>query len=65
MLSDSSADTLDSAQSNISDMDLVTADSGSKVLSSYLKKLDANGNVLTGCTYDFSVNGTVTQASTP
>ena len=61
MQSDSSAHILDSAQSNISDMDLVTADSAAKVLSSYLGNLDSDGNVLTGCTYSFTVNGTVTQ----
>ena len=65
MLYDSSAGQLDSAQSDIEDMDLVTADSGTKVLSSYLEKLDEDGKVLTGCTYSFTANGTVTQASTP
>ena len=65
MIHDSSAGMLDSAQSNITDMDLVTADSGAEVLSNYLKNLDSNGNVLTGCTYTFTINGTVTQASTP
>ena len=65
MLHESSAGQLDSAQSNISDMDLVTADSGAELLSSYLRILDSNGNVPTGCTYDFTVYGGVTQASTP
>ena len=65
MLSDSSVNQLDSAQNSISDMDLVTSDSGARVLSSYLNKLGENGMVLTGCTYSFTVNGTVTQASTP
>ncbi|MFC1870105.1 type II secretion system protein [Chloroflexota bacterium] len=65
MLSESSLDNLDSAHSNISDMDLVTTDSGNKILSSYLKKIDSNGNVLSGCTYDFTVDGQVTLATTP
>ena len=65
MLHDSSTVQLDSAQMDIHDMDLVTADSGSLVLSNYLKRLGEDGMVLTGCTYDFTVNGTVTLASRP
>jgi len=65
MLHDSSAGKLDSAQNSISHMNLVTADSGAKVLSSYLQNLGSDGNVLTGCTYNFTINGTVTRASTP
>ena len=61
MLSDSSAGVLDSAYNNIDDMDLVTADSGALVLSNYLKRLDEDNEVLTGCDYNFTVNGTVTQ----
>ncbi|MFC1964087.1 type II secretion system protein [Chloroflexota bacterium] len=61
LLTDSSLGQLDFARDNISDMDLVTADSGAKVLSSYLDKLDKNNEVLTRCTYSFTVNGTVTQ----
>ena len=65
MLHESSTGVLDSAQSDIEDMGLVTADSGALVLSNYLKILGEDGKVLTGCTYDFTVNGTVTLASTP
>ena len=65
MIHESSTGQLDSAQTDITDMDLVTADSGALVLSNYLKILDSNGNILTGCTYSFTVDGTVTQASTP
>ncbi|MFC1942239.1 prepilin-type N-terminal cleavage/methylation domain-containing protein [Chloroflexota bacterium] len=65
MLHDSSAGQLDSNQININDMDLVTADSGSLVLSNYLERLDENGVVPSGCRYSFTVNGTVTQISTP
>ena len=65
MLHESSTRQLDSAQSDINDMDLVTADSGALVLSNYLNRLGGDGMVLTGCQYSFTVNGTVTQASTP
>ena len=65
MLHESEAGILDSAQSDISDMDLVTADSGVQVLSDYLDQIHPDGNVLTGCTYSFTVDGTVTQVSTP
>ena len=61
MLHDSSAGQLDSAQIDIQDMDLVTADSGALVLSNYLKILSEDGMVLTGCDYSFTVNGTATQ----
>ena len=61
MLYDSSTGQLDSVHTDIEDMDEVTADSGAKVLSSYLKRLDEDGKVLTGCTYSFTVPGTVTQ----
>ncbi len=65
MLADSTAGQLDSAQSGISDMDLVTSDNGTLVLSSYLTGLNADGTVKSGCTYDFSIDGSVVQASTP
>lgn len=65
MLHESSTGQLDSAQSDISDMDIITANSGNLVLSNYLKGLGEDGTILTGCTYGFSVNGTVTQVSTP
>ena len=65
MLTESSAGVLDSAQSDIDDMDLVTADSGTKILSSYLNKLDKDNEVLTGCDYNFTINGTVTQIPPP
>ena len=65
MLHDSSAGVLDSAQSVIDDMDLVTADSGTKILSSYLNKLDKDNEVLTGCDYSFTINGTATQIPPP
>ena len=61
MLHESPTGQLDSTHNDIYDMDLVTADSGAKVLSSYLNNLDENNEVLTRCTYSFTVNGTVTQ----
>ena len=65
MLADSSAGVLDTVQTGISDMNLVTTDTGAKKLSSYMTGLDADGLVKTGCTYTFALDGTVTQASTP
>jgi len=44
------------------DMDDITTDAGSKVLSSYLTGLNADGTVkATGVTYTFSADGTVAQ----
>ena len=65
MLADSSAGVLDSAYIGVSDMDTVLADSGNYTLSSYLTGLNADGTVKSGCTYDFTTDGSVTQASTP
>ena len=66
MLHDSSAHQLDSARTDIHDMDLVTADSCSLVLSDYLQNLvNADGLVPTGCHYSFTVDGAVTQVFTP
>jgi len=65
MLADSGAGVLDAAQAGINDMDLPQADSANLTLSSYLTGLNADGTVKSGCTYDFAVDGTVTQASTP
>ena len=62
MLADSQAGQLDSAQTDISDMSLVTADSGALVLSDYLTGLDGT-SVKSGCTYSFTVDGTVTQTT--
>jgi len=61
MIIDSEAGELDSALSDISDMDLVIADSGAKVLSSYMVGLDSDGAVKLGCSYSFTVQGVVTQ----
>ncbi|MFC1969305.1 type II secretion system protein [Chloroflexota bacterium] len=61
MLSESQTGQLDASHSDIEDMDEVTAESGTLVLSSYLTKLGADGTVLTGCTYSFTIDGTVSQ----
>ncbi len=63
MLADSTAGQLDSAQNDISDMDLVTADTGALVLSDYITGLNSDGTVKSGCTYSFTVDGTVTQTT--
>jgi len=65
MLADSSAGVLDAAVAGASDMDLILADTGAILLSSYMTGLNADGTVKSGCTYDFAVDGSVTQASTP
>jgi type IV pilus assembly protein PilA len=62
MLADSTAGRLDAAVNGATDMDTVTADSGALILSSYLTGINADGTVkLAGVTYDFAVDGTVTQ----
>ncbi|MFC2122298.1 type II secretion system protein [Bacteroidota bacterium] len=61
MLSESQTGLLDAARSDIQDMDLVTAESGTLVLSDYLVKIGADGMVLTGCSYSFTIDGTVSQ----
>ena len=66
MLVESSSGQLDSAQTDIKDMDLVTTDNGALKLSSYMTGLDPTTNeVRSGCTYTFAQDGSVTQASTP
>ena len=63
MLADSTAGELDAVSSGVSDLDTVTADTGAKLLSSYITGLAADGTVKTGCTYDFALDGTVTQTT--
>lgn len=65
MIHESSSGRLDSDYSNIDDMDKVTTDNGTKMLSSYLKKLDKDNEVLTGCDYNFTIYGKVTQILPP
>ncbi|MFC1988201.1 Tfp pilus assembly protein FimT/FimU [Chloroflexota bacterium] len=63
MMADSQSGVLDAVYSGVSDMDLVFADSGNITLSTYMTGLDSNGLVKTGCTYDFTTSGTVTQTT--
>jgi len=63
MLADSTAGQLDSAVGDTDDMTTVTADSGAKKLSNYLTGLDASGKITSGCTYEFEVDGAVTQTT--
>jgi Tfp pilus assembly protein PilE len=65
MLHESSAGKLDSVQTDIDDMDMVTADSGALLLTNYLKRLGGDGKVQTNCHYSFTIDGKVTQVSTP
>jgi type IV pilus assembly protein PilA len=64
MLADSTTGVLVSTQSGIKDMDLVTATgaSGTLALSSYMTGLNtADNTTKSGSTYDFALDGTVTQ----
>ena len=45
------------------DMDLITTDTGSLLLSDYVSGLNADGTVKTGCTYAFTADGTITQTT--
>ena len=61
LLADSNSSVLDTTQSDLDDLDLVTAGGGTRKLSSYLDILNPDGTVKSGCTYDFSIDGIVTQ----
>ena len=65
LMADQGASQLDAGTYPIvtGDMDLILANS--VALSGYVTGLDANGVVKSGCTYSFTIDGTVTQASTP
>ena len=65
MLADSSAGILDSVQTDINDMDIVTADNSTLALSSYMTGLNTDGTVRTGCTYTISQDGAIIIQSTP
>ena len=65
MLRNSSTGVL-SPVGSISDMDTVlTTDTIPLVLSNYMKGLNTDGTVNTGCTYTFSADGIVTQTTPP
>jgi len=63
MLQETVSGQLDGAVADTSDMDTVTANSGAIKLSDYLIGLDENGCVTLGCTYTFTIDGTVTQVT--
>jgi len=63
MIADSVAGQLDGVSSNVTNMDDVTADSSTLLLSDYITGLNTDGTVRTGCTYGFAVDGTVTQTT--
>ena len=65
MLAESTNRILDTAYSGINDMDDVTTDGGTVLLSSYMLGLNGDGTVKTGCTYDISQDGGVILQSTP
>lgn len=60
MLADSTSGNL-TAAGPTANMDDITTDGGTVVLSSYMTGLDADGNVKTGLMYTFAADGTVTQ----
>jgi hypothetical protein len=61
MMADSNSGRLDANLTFIEDMDLVTSDGGALVLSNYITGINADGTLKSGCKYDFSIDGTVTQ----
>ena len=71
MMVDSGSGELDAAVPTTADMDLVLATKpaippappvpGDLLLSAYVTGLNADGTVKTGCTYAFTIDGTVTQ----
>jgi prepilin-type N-terminal cleavage/methylation domain-containing protein len=68
MLADSTtgAVDVDPVIDNEDDMDNVTTtDTTPLVLSDYMTGLNADGTVRSGCTYDISSDGTVTEQNTP
>ncbi|MDO8568965.1 MAG: type II secretion system protein, partial [Dehalococcoidales bacterium] len=63
MMADSTSGNITGGTSSpTTDMDTITTDNGTKILSSYLTGLNADGTVKTPATYTFSSSGTVTQA---
>lgn len=63
LLADSTAGVLDQAYGLTADMTTIQADTGAVSLDSYLTGLSANGSIKSGCTYSFTADGTVTQAT--
>ena len=65
MLVESANGILDGAYSGIDDMDQVTADNATMLLSTYMLGINADGTVKTGCTYSISQDGGVILQSIP
>ena len=65
MMFDSNNSTLDAAYTDIDDMDDVTANGGSLVLSDYMTGLNTDGTVKSGRTYTISQDGGIIVESTP
>ena len=65
MLAESANRTLDATYNCINDMDVVTADGSTLVLSAYMLGLNEDGTVKTGCTYNISQDGGVILQSIP
>jgi len=63
MMADSTAGVLDGAYPATPDMTTILADAGTKNLSSYLAGLADNGTIKSGCSYAFTVDGTVNQTT--
>lgn len=65
MMFDSDISTLDAPYTDIDDMDDVTANDGSLVLSDYMTGLNEDGTVKSGRTYTISQDGGIIVESTP
>jgi len=65
MMADSINGILDANWTDISDMDLVTADNSTLVLSDYMTGLNTDGTVKTGCTSTISQDGGMILQSVP
>ncbi|GAG76781.1 unnamed protein product, partial [marine sediment metagenome] len=66
LMADSIAGELDAVGCGVptTDMTTITADTGAKVLSSYMTGLNTDGTIKTvGVTYSFTTDGTVTQTT--
>ena len=65
MMADYEINSLDAAYADINDMDLVTANGGAILLSTYMIGINEDGTVKTGCTYSISQDGGVILQSVP
>ena len=62
LMADSTAGVLDADYTTATDdMTSVTVDTGEHSLDEYLTGLDEDGKIISGCTYAFALDGTVTQ----